>query len=149
MTTTTSTHLTTSEQPVERVAFDRLLWVGPLTIGAATLVNVLLQQIAVVTLRPDLLFLPLTLIPPILFTVVGVFGAVIVFALLGRFARYPITTFKRVAVLVLVISFVPDLLMLLTRFNPGTTLANVLVLMLMHVLAWTISVMMLIRLASD
>jgi hypothetical protein len=44
---------------------------------------------------------------------------------------------------------VPDLLMLATGFNPGTTLANVLVLMLMHVVAWAISVYGLIALTRS
>jgi hypothetical protein len=45
-----------------------------------------------------------------------------------------------------VVTFVPDILMLVTGFNPGTTLANVVALMLMHVVAWAISVELLTRL---
>jgi hypothetical protein len=35
--------------------------------------------------------------------------------------------------------------MLITGFNPGTTLANVVVLMLMHIVAWAVSVGVLTR----
>jgi hypothetical protein len=139
--------VTSAAQPTARVSFSRLLWVGPLAIVAATVANVILQQLAVAVLRPDPAFMPLTLMSPIVFTVVGVLGAVIVYALVGRFARNPVPLFRRIALITLVISFIPDILMLVTGFNPGTTLANVVVLMLMHVVAWAIAVGMLTRLA--
>jgi hypothetical protein len=138
-----------STQPTERVAFSRLLWVGPLAIVAATVANVIIQQIAVAVLQPDPAFLPLTLMPPIIFTVVGVLGAVIVYALVGRFSRQPVRLFRRIALVTLVISFIPDILMAITGFNPGTTVANVAVLILMHVVAWAITVAMLTRLAGS
>ncbi len=139
--------ITSSAQPTERVVFNRLLWVGPLAIIAATLANVVLQQIAVAVLNPDPGFIPLTFAAPIVFTVVGVLGAVIVYAIIGRFSRQPVHLFRRVALVALVVSFIPDILMLITGFNPGTTAANVAVLALMHVVAWAIAVGMLTRLA--
>jgi hypothetical protein len=138
--------VTASAQPPARPALNRLFWVGPLAIVAATLANVLLQQIAVAVLNPDPAFLPLTLLPPIIFTVVGVLGAVIVYALVGRFTRTPEPLFRRIALVTLVVSFIPDILMLITGFNPGTTAANVAVLLLMHVIAWAITVELLTRL---
>ena len=137
-----------SAHPTARGAFNRLLWVGPLTILAAIVANVIIQQIAVAVLNPDPAFLPLTLLPPIIFTVVGVLGAVIVYAVIGRFARQPVHLFRRVALVTLVVSFIPDILMLITGFNPGTTAANVAVLLLMHVIAWAIAVGILTRLAQ-
>jgi Family of unknown function (DUF6069) len=131
-----------------QVALGRLLWAGPLTIVAATIASVLIQQIAVALLNPDPAFLPLTMAPPIAFTVIGVLGAVIVFGLIGRFAKNPVALFQRVALIVLIVSFIPDIMMLVTGFNPGTTLANVVVLMIMHVVAWAITVQMLTRLTA-
>jgi hypothetical protein len=139
--------ITSSPQATARPALSRLLWVGPLAIIAATLANVVLQQIAVALLNPDPGFLPLTLLPPILFTVVGMLGAVIVYAMIERFSRQPVQLFRRIALITLVVSFIPDILMLITGFNPGTTVANVAVLFLMHVVAWAIAVGMLTRLA--
>ncbi len=139
--------ITSSAQLTERVAFNRLLWVGPLAVIAATLANVVLQQLAVAVLNPDPAFIPLTFAAPIVFTVVGVLGAVIVYAIIGRFSRQPIPLFGRVALVALVVSFIPDILMLITGFNPGTTAANVAVLALMHVVAWAIAVGMLTQLA--
>jgi len=141
------TSVTSPTQPTERVAFNRLLWVGPLTILAAVVANVIIQQIAVAVLRPDPAFIPLTLVVPIVFTLIGVLGAVIVYAMIGRVSRQPIRLFRRVALVTLVVSFIPDILMLITGFNPGTTAANVVVLILMHVVAWAIAVGMLTRLA--
>jgi hypothetical protein len=134
-----------SNSPTGRVALGRLLWVGPLAIIASAIANALLQQIAAALLRPDPAFLPLSFGPPIFFTVVGVLGAVIVFALVARFARDPIPLFRRIALVVLIVSFVPDVLMLFAN-TPGATVANVVVLMLMHVVAWAITVELLTRL---
>ena len=71
------TAATTPAQQTPRPVLSRLFWVGPLAIVAATLANVVLQQLAVAVLRPDPAFLPLTLMPPIIFTVIGVLGAVL------------------------------------------------------------------------
>src|SRR3712207_5019804 len=93
-----------------RPVLSRLLWVGPLTIVVATLANVVIQQIAVALLRPDPAFMPLTMGPPIFFTVVGVLAAVIVYALVGRFSRDPNPLFRRIALIALVVSLIPDIL---------------------------------------
>jgi hypothetical protein len=133
-------------QPAERIVISRLVWAGPLAIVAAIVANIVIQQIAVAVLQPDPQFMPLTLPVPIVFTLVGVLGAVIVYALVARFASRPVRLFRRIALVTLLISFIPDILMLITDFNPGTTFANVVVLMLMHVIAWAISVGVLTKL---
>jgi membrane-bound acyltransferase YfiQ involved in biofilm formation len=136
-----------TSEATERVAFSRLLWVGPLTILAAAVANALLTVIAVAVLRPDPAFMPLTQPIPIIFTAAFVLIGVIVFAIVGRMSSRPIALFRRIALVALVLSFIPDILMLVTGFNPGTTVANVAVLLLMHVVAWAITVGMLTRLA--
>jgi hypothetical protein len=132
----------------ERVSLRRLLWVGPLTIVVATIANSLLRFLAVslFDISPD--FIQLQIGPPIIFSVVGVLGAVIVFALIARFSRRPIRLFRIVALIVLLISFLPDIGLLATG-APGATPLSVGVLMLMHVLAWAISVGMLTRLTRE
>lgn len=84
---------------------------------------------------------------PIVLTSVAGLGAVIIYAVLGRSVRQPIHLFQRVAAVALVVTFIPDILLLIIRFYPGTTAMNVAVLMLMHVVAWAIIVEMLTRLA--
>jgi hypothetical protein len=133
--------------PVAGSALSKLVWVGPLTIVAAVAANTIIGLIAVTLLNPDPGFIPLTVPVPAVFTLAGVLGAVAVYAALVRFARKPVEQFRKVAMIALVASFVPDILMLLTGFNPGTTLANVVVLIVMHVVAWAITVGMLTRLA--
>ena len=133
--------ITSSARPIERVAFNRLLWVGPLTILAAIVANVIIQQIAVTVLQPDPLFIPLTLIAPIVFTFVGVLGAVIVYALIGRFSRRPIRLFTIVAAVALVLSFASPLSI------PGAGAGYIAVLELLHITTAAIAVGLLTRLA--
>ena len=86
--------------------------------------------------------------PTIFFTVILTLGAIAVYAMARRWADQPESLFQRVAVVVLALSFVPDILMLTdgaaTAF-PGATPAGVGVLMLMHVAAaavivWSLTV---------
>jgi hypothetical protein len=125
----------------------RLWWVGLLAIIASVAANVLVRLLAVATLdiSPD--FVALSGYGAVIsLTTFGVLGAVIVFALLARFARRPILMFKRIAAVALVLSLVPDLLLLVASV-PGATAVSVGVLMVMHVMAWAISVDMLTTLA--
>lgn len=135
-----------SGQTTDRVSFARLLWVGPLAIVAAVIVNVLIQRIAVAVLNPDPGFGPLTAMPPVLFTVIGGLGAVVVFALVARFARRPIALYKRIALITLLVSLVPDVALLFANVMPGTNIGTIAALMLMHVTTWAICVGMLTRL---
>ncbi|HEX5690472.1 MAG TPA: DUF6069 family protein [Roseiflexaceae bacterium] len=130
-----------------RVDFSRLWWAGPLAIVAAVVVNIIIQQIAAAVLQPDPQFMPLTIGVVSTFTVIGVLGAVLVYALIGRFSQRPIMLFRRVALIALVVSLIPDILMAFTGFIPGTTVPNVIVLMIMHVAAWAVAVGVLTRFA--
>ena len=139
------TTLVTNAPANPQVALNRLVWIGPLAIIGAILANTIVWQIAVVVLQPDPQFVPFVAPVPIVFTFLGVLGAVLVFAVIGRISKNPIPLFRRVALIALLVSLIPDVLMLLTGFNPGTTLPNVLVLMLMHIIAYAIAVNMLTR----
>jgi hypothetical protein len=134
----------------ERVGYGRLPIAALAAIAGAVLGNLLLRVIAVGLLHPDPAFLPLQWSPPIFFSVVGVLGATAVYALIGRLWRRPVTLFKRVALVVLALSMIPNLLLIIDGSSiPGSTLPNVIVLMLMHVVAWLASVQALTRLAGD
>lgn len=127
---TAQTSQIVSEQR-ERVALGRLWWVGLLTIIAALVVNFLISLLAkaLFTVAPTFLPLQMYFIP---FTVFGSLGTIIVFALLGRFARRPISTFRRTVWIVLLVTFIPDVLVGFLRPYPGTTWMEVGTLMLMH-----------------
>lgn len=135
----------------EQVDLGKLVWAGPLAIVAAVAGNLVVRFIAAALLNPAPEFLPLGWAPPILFTFGGVLGAVIVFGLIGRFARrQPIALFRRVALIALVVSLIPNVLLLFNPQSapfPGATAANFLALSLMHVVAWAISVTVLTRFA--
>jgi len=120
--------------------------VGLLAIVTATVVNVLIGYLEVTFLDISNLFSPLngygTKVP---FSVIGVAGATVVYALVTRYSRSPMRLFLWVAGAALALSFVPDIL-LLAFSVPGATPISVGVLMLLHVAAFIISVGMLTRL---
>jgi len=127
----------------KRISFRRLLWVGPLAVLASVIANVLVSitTVALVGISPE--FEPVHLRPVIGFTVVGVLGAVLVFALVAHFSRRPVRLFRRIALVVLLLSFMPDLSLLNASPYAGTTVQSVIALMLMHMVAWLISVSLL------
>jgi hypothetical protein len=129
----------------QRIALGRLWWVGLLTIIAAIIVNILITMLAkaLFPVAPTFLPLQIAFIP---FTVFGCLGAIIVFALIGRFARRPISTFQRTVWIVLLVSFIPDLLVGFLHLFPGTTPLEVGTLMLMHIATAMICLNVLTRL---
>ncbi|MEK7325617.1 MAG: DUF6069 family protein [Chloroflexota bacterium] len=143
---------TISSSPVvssQKVALGKLLWVGPLAIVASVAANLVLRFIAVAALNPPAEFMPLTVAQPGVLTVVGVALAVVVFAIVSRFARNPLRAYQIVAAVALLVSFVPDILLLVNANSapfPGVNLGTIGALMLMHVAAWAITVTMLTRL---
>lgn len=125
------------------VSLGRLAAVGVLTVAVAVVVNVVIRTVAVSVFGIGEGFQPLGVGPTVFFTVVGVTGAVVVFGLMLRFVRRPVRLFRRVALAVLLVSLVPDLLLLVTNSIPGTTVAGVGTLMLEHIATWAVAVGML------
>ena len=132
----------------EGVDAARLRWVGPLTIAVAVIGNLIVRTLGVNLFAIPDTFLALNVPPTILFTLVGVLGAIGVFAWLGRRSPRPISRFTRVAAVVLVVSLVPDL-GLLAAPMPGSSLAAVGVLMVEHIVAAAASVGLLTTLARS
>ncbi len=122
------------------VSLGRLARVGALAVGLAVVVNVVIRTVAVSLLGIGEGFLPLGVGPTVFFTVAGMVGAVVVFGVMLRFARRPVRLFRRVAHVVLVVSLVPDVLMLFSGSMPGTTVAGVITLMVEHVASWAVAV---------
>ncbi len=127
----------------ERIASGRLPKVGALAIGASVVANLIIRIIFVNLLGIGSEFPPLGWGPPIIFTIMGVLGAVIVFAIVARFAKRPIRLFRIIALVVLVLSLLPDLGLLNANAMPGTSLGSVIALMLMHVAAGAITIWLL------
>ena len=75
-----------AQAPVQRIKISRLLWVGPLAIVEAVIVNEIIRLIAV-SLGIGSDFMPLSFGPSLFFSVIGVLGATIVFAIIARFSQ--------------------------------------------------------------
>jgi hypothetical protein len=82
-------------------------------------------------------------VPPVAFlSAVGAGGATVVYWLVGRYATDGDRTFVRVAVVVLLLSFVPDAALLVN--DPTATPLGVVVLAAMHVVVAAVSVWLLV-----
>jgi Family of unknown function (DUF6069) len=107
------TAMAADETAAERrdgVSFTRLLWAGPLTVVVALVVNLLIKTV-LQALHPALTEMGQLGRPLIILTLEGAILAVIVFALLVWLVPHPIRWFRRVAVIALLISLLPDLLL--------------------------------------
>lgn len=87
-------------------------------------------------------FQPLTIPPVTLFSALGAVGATIVYWLSARYLSDGDRTFVRIAIAVLVLSFVPDVALL--QSDPAATVPGVIVLMIMHVVVAAVSVALLV-----
>lgn len=94
---------------------------------------------------PDSL-MPMTPGPVVIWSVIGALGAIAVYALVRKFSATVYKTFKTIAVVVLVISFIPDIALINVAEGPfgGATWGVIIVLMTMHVISFAI-IMPLLR----
>lgn len=100
----------TPEQRRDGVSWSRLLWVAPLTVIVALIVNLVLKTI-VIALNPDLAEMGQLGQPMIILTLEGAILAVIVFALMVWLVPHPIRWFRIVGVIALLISIIPDIML--------------------------------------
>jgi hypothetical protein len=131
-----------------KIELRRLWWVGPLTILASILGVLIVRVIAVAILRPDPTPMSLGWVLPVIFTFVLVTGAVLIFALVSRFAANPIRTYQIIAFVFLLISFLPDIGFARSPM-PGANWPNAIALMIMHIVAWGTCVSMLSKLSLE
>jgi Family of unknown function (DUF6069) len=124
------------------VSFNRIIPVGALTIVLAVIANLVVQAIGrrVVDISPA--FEPLASAQPIIiFTAIGVGVGVAVFALIVRRSPRPLTLFRSVATAALIVSLIPDLLLIPGVIpSPGVSVGAVVILLVMHVVAYLITV---------
>ena len=126
------------------------LWIiGLVAAVAASLANLALMFFTKPSLGLPDTFGPLNTVPIILWSFIGAFGAIGVYALIRRFSATPNRTFVIVAVIVLVLSFIPDLAIRGVTTGPfgGATAGAIATLMVMHVISFAIIVPLLSRLA--
>jgi PPOX class probable F420-dependent enzyme len=110
---------------------------------SSVIVNEALRAGAVTVLAVPPAFAPLSRWAVVFWTVVGVTGGATVFAVLLRYALRPVQVFRKVAVVALVLSWIPDLWLLVARPLPATPPAAVGALMLMHAVTAVLTVAVL------
>ena len=123
----------------------RVLWAAAATIAAAVVAVLVVREVAIRVLHPDPAFDPLTLGPPVVDTIVCTVVAIFVFVRIVSDAN-SVHTWRRVATLVLILSFIPDVLLAISH-STGATWPDACVLMTMHVVVWALCVTLLPSLA--
>src|SRR5215472_17797082 len=99
------------EEPAHYLVSPRVLWgAAALTIAAAVVAVLAVREVAVRVLHPDPAFTPLALGSPIVGTVVCTMMAIYVFVGMVSYPN-PVRTWRRVSAVVLVLSFVPNILL--------------------------------------
>jgi hypothetical protein len=127
---------------VAELRVDRLRWAGPLTVLLSISAVAVIREIAVAVLQPETRYIPLLRPFPIFDTAVLGTAAVLVFARFCRDNARPIADYRRLAIRVLLISFIPDILLAVTHaFGGGWPEA--LWLMVMHIVVWAICITVL------
>jgi Family of unknown function (DUF6069) len=121
------------------------LWRAGLYAGIGALVANFVVLYFTKSLAPDLVALSPG--PVTFWTVVGTIGATLVYALVRRLSRAPERTLLIVAIVVLLISFIPDWWVWETKppMFKGVTLGGIYALMAMHVVAAVIITGVLLR----
>jgi hypothetical protein len=140
----------TTTRPTWRpdVALRKLVWVGPLTIVIAALVNLVIRTLAVAFfgVPDDFTYLQAPVV--IGSTVVFLVLALVAFILVGRFARRPVGFYRILALLALFISFLNPVMALAGLFPaPGMNLHIFWTMIVMHTVTALITVSLLTRLA--
>lgn len=126
-----------------RISMGRIWLAGGLAYVLSVLANAIVRIIVKAVFPISPLFAALQEWNGIFFlTFIGVLGATIVFAILSRLTKHAVKIFYGLAVIFLLLSFVPNILMLTTN-GPGATVPAVAGLMVMHVVTAVITVWLL------
>ena len=128
-----------------KIELKKLWWVGPLTVLAAIIGVLIVRTIARMILQPPYAPGLQMIMIPVALTLVLCTAAVLVFAMVGRFAKNPVVTYLVISIVFLLISFLPDMATASAPF-PGAGWAYAITLMIMHVVAGFITVFMLTKL---
>ena len=135
----------------ERVATRKLMWVGPLMIVLAVLVNLVVRLLAVSFFGVSSSFLYLQVPVISITTVVFLALALLVFVLVGRVSNHPVRSFWIVGGIALVVSFLNPLLQLAGHWLPATgmNLPIFWTMIVMHCLSALIAIGLLTTLAVE
>jgi hypothetical protein len=121
----------------------RFLWVAALTVVVSVIAVLAVRAAAVRILHPSPKFVPLAVGPPIIDTVFCVIVAIFVFL---KVSSHGVSLWRYVSTLVLLLSFIPDVLLAKSR-DMGGGWPEACALMIMHVVVWAVCVTLLPGLA--
>jgi hypothetical protein len=140
--------ITTHSPSKSQVAFGKLFWVGPLSIGVTVLADLLVRTVATTFFGVPESFVYLQ--APVLIGCIAFFGvlAALVFALVTRFARRPVRLYRILASIALLVSFLNPIMALSGQFPaPGMNLHIFWTMIVMHCVAALFMVSLLTRLS--
>ncbi|MEO8954700.1 MAG: DUF6069 family protein [Ktedonobacteraceae bacterium] len=133
-----------------QVALRKLIWVGPLTIVATAIANLIIRTITVSVFGVPATFQYLQAPYVIGSTIIFLLVALLAFVLVNRFARRPIQFYRRLAFVVLCISFLSPVMALVGLFPAsGMTLSIFWTMIVMHTVSAIIVVGLLTTLTCE
>jgi Family of unknown function (DUF6069) len=134
----------------QRFALRKLVWVGPLTIVVAVLVNLVIRTIAVAFFGVPNGFTYLQAPLVIGSTVVFLLLAQAAFILVGRFVHRPVRFYRILALVALFVSFLNPIMLLAGLYPaPGMDLSIFWTMIVMHTVTAIITVSLLTTLAVE
>jgi hypothetical protein len=125
--------------PAPRASFAVRALLLAAAVALAVTLNAVVAALAVAAGAPAD-YPPLTLPALTTFTALGVIAGWIGWVLIHRMARNPRVVLRVLVPAVVVLSLVPNVVLLATGFIPGTTVVGVVALMVMHVLVAAVAV---------
>jgi hypothetical protein len=136
--------MSTSDSSIRRMTtWRRLLAAGVAAAIASALANSAVAAILRGVLDVPAGFAPLQAIAVLSLTIVGVVGAVLVFAVISRLSARPVRLFTIVASVALVISWAAPLAVYFTNAFPGTDASRIVGVMSLHAIAGVITIAVL------
>jgi hypothetical protein len=116
-------------------------------IGSVVANLILLFVLKPFVINPAMPLHSLSVMPVAMLTTIGVIIATIVYAIMRAIMARPQKAFIDISVIVLLLSFIPDYLIIGQTTGPfvGATLTSALTLMLMHIIAAVIIVLSLVK----
>jgi hypothetical protein len=134
----------------EQVAPRKLVWVGPLTIISAIIVNLIIRSIAIALFGAPAAFHYMQASYIIGGTIVYLLMALLAFVLVGRFARRPIQFYRWLALVALCVSLLTPVMALTGALaTPGMNLSIFWTMIAMHIVTAAITVGLLTTLARS
>jgi len=131
--------MTTQTVPARTVSVPRTAVLLVAAIVVAGVANSIIALVAIAA-GASSAYAPLTLPVYLAFTVVGVLVGYVGWRIIRNRVQHPARVLRVLVPIVLVLSWVPDVILAIVQFIPGTTLTGALALGLMHAVVVAVAV---------